>query len=289
MTSNLTARTVQQPGTPGAVRAVCVDVGTMRIDAELPAGVRLLDALAALLADGDYESACLRLSGGAFGPFAYMIPALSPDGKQAAFYSAPFRPGGATALESASVTVGLRGDAPFFHCHAVWTAADGVRGCGHVLPDETFIAQPIRVRGAGIIGARFEVEPDVETGFSLFVPRESGTPIPAAAVAAVAVRLAPNQDLVQALEGVGRAAGFDRAVVQGGVASIIGARFADGGGVPGFATEMLVTHGLLDCSGATGSEVDVVIVDLNGVIGTGRLIVGDNPVLMTFEGLVEQA
>ena len=280
-------RRVEQPGTPGVTRAVCVDVGTMRIDAELPAGVRLLDALAALLADGDYESACLRLSGGAFGPFAYVIPALSPDGKQAAFYSETFRPGGATALEAASVTVGVRGGAPFFHCHGVWTSADGVRGCGHVLPDETVISAPVRVRGAGIIGGRFEVSADVETGFSLFAPRGTGTPIPAASVAAVAVRLAPNQDLVQALEGVGRAAGFGRAVVQGGVASIIGARFADGGGVPGFATEMLVTRGVLDCSGAGGSEVDVVIVDLDGVIGAGRLVVGDNPVLMTFEGVLE--
>jgi predicted DNA-binding protein with PD1-like motif len=260
-----------------------VKVGTRRFDTMLPAGVRLLDALAVLLEDA--ESACLTLSGGGFAPFGYVIPALSPNGARAAFYSEPFRPEGESRLDVAAVTLGWRDGAPFFHCHALWTEAGGRRGCGHVLPDETFIGSPIRARGVVILGARFEVTPDPETGFSLFMPKATGTPPPANARPGLAIRLCPNQDLTEALERAARDAGFARAVVQGGVASIIGARFADAPPIEAFATEMLVTRGEV----GDAAELDIAIVDLHGTIGQGRLLRGDNPVLMTFEGVLESA
>jgi hypothetical protein len=267
---------------------MAVPIGTRRFDMMLPAGARLLDALAVLLDDGT-ESACLTLTGGGFGPFGYVIPALSPDATRAAFYSEPFRPAGGSRLGTAALTLGWRDGAPFFHCHALWTEANGRPGCGHVLPDETFIAQPIRARGVAIAGARFEVTPDPETGFSLFMPKATVAPPPADARPGLAIRLCPNQDLTQALEDAGRRAGFARAVVQGGVASIIGARFADAPPIEGFATEMLVTRGDVRCSAGPASELDIAIVDLHGTIGHGRLVAGDNPVLMTFEGVLESA
>lgn len=281
------SRTVRQPGPPASERVVAVRVGSLPIDVALPAGTRLLDALATLLAE-NIESACLTLEGGALGPFSYVIPALSPDADHAAFYSAVHRPPGSTALEIGAVTLGWRDGGPFFHCHALWTEADGRQGCGHVLPDDTVIAAPVRARGAGIVGARFEVAPDAETGFSLFAPRPTGTAIPPAARAAVALRLAPNQDLTAALETAGRAAGFRRAVVMGGVASINEARFVGAPPVTGFATELLVRRGTIACTPDAGeTALDIVIVDLDGTIGSGRLVAGDNPVLMTFEGLLE--
>ena len=286
----MTPRQVRQPGPPAAARADCVPAGAVAIEATLPAGERLLDSLANLLATSQVESACLTLSGGAFGPFGYVIPALSADGARAAFYSEAVRPAGETRLELATVTVGRRDGRPWFHCHAVWDEADGRRGCGHVLPDETLIAAPIQVRGAGIVGACFQVVADEETGFSLFKPRATGTPPPPGARPALAVRLAPNQDLTEALERAGREAGFLRALVAGGVASVIGARFADAPAIDGFATELLVRRGLVRCAPEAGAatELDIVIVDLHGAIGAGRLLAGDNPVLMTFEGLLEQ-
>lgn len=286
-----TARFIAMPGPPGAERAVAVAAWSVPVDAMLPAGGRLLDALAGLLVERQLESACLTLSGGALGPFAYVIPALSPDAAHAAFYSDTFRPAGHTALEIAAVTVGFRQGLPFFHCHAFWQAADGRQGCGHVLPDETVIAAPIRVRGAGIVGARFEVVADAETGFSLFMPCPTGTPPPPGARAALAFRLAPNQELTPALEQLGTAAGFTQAVLQGGVASLIGARFQDAPEIAGFATELLVRSGRVRCNGGSGpaTELDIVIVDLHGSIGAGRLSSHDNPVLMTFEGLLEMA
>ena len=284
-------RTVRHPGPPAAQRAMAVPVGALPIEAMLPAGVRLLDALADLLTARGVESAALTLSGGAFGPFAYVIPGLSPDNSQVAFYSATFRPAGETCLDVGAITVGWRQGAPFFHCHALWTEADGRPGCGHVLPDETVIAGAIHVRGAGIVGARFEVTPDPETGFSLFMPHATGTVPPAGATPALALRLAPNQDLIGTLERVGRAAGFQRATVQGGVASINQARFMDAPGIEGFATEQLVRRGSIRCAPDAGaaSAVDIAIVDYTGAIGAGHLVPGDNPILMTFEAVLEAA
>jgi predicted DNA-binding protein with PD1-like motif len=282
-------RFVAHKGPPAAERVLAVPVGAVTVEATLPAGGRLLDALAALLEAYGAESAALTLSGGGFGPFAYVFPALSPDGAQVASYSGTHRLRGTVRLDVAAVTVGTRDGSPFFHCHALWTRADGTPGCGHVLPDDTVIADPVAVRGAGIVGARFVVTPDPETGFSLFMPHATGTEPPLDARPALAVRMAPNQDLIGALEQAGRRAGFRRAVVQGGVASINEARFMDAPPILGFATELLVRRGAIRCVAGAGkaTEVEVAIVDHTGAIGAGCLIAGDNPVLMTFEGVLE--
>lgn len=269
---------------------MAVAVGVVPIEMTLPAGVRLLDALAPLLREGQVESACLTLRGGAFSPFAYVIPAASPDIFHAAFYSQTYRPSGRTALDVACLTLGFRDGHPFFHCHAAWTEASGRPGCGHVLPDDTVIDAPIHLRGAGIVGACFNVRPDPETGFGLFMPFATATPIAAHHRRGVALRLAPNQDLTETLEAVGSTAGFGSAVVQGGVGSLIGARFEKAMPMDGFATEMLVRSATIQClDKASPSSLDIALVDLHGAIGTGRLLPYDNPVLMTFEGLLEEA
>ena len=63
----------------------------------------------------------LNIRGGALGPFAYVMPALSKTGENAAFYSDTFRPAGVTRLKTGAMTLGERDGAPFFHCHALWT------------------------------------------------------------------------------------------------------------------------------------------------------------------------
>lgn len=279
----MTERFIRQPGAPGPRRIAAVAAGAIPVEAELPAGGRLLDTVAELVARHGAESACLALAGGGFGPFGYVIPALAPDATHAAFYSAPRRPAGITRLDAGAITVGWRDGAPFFHCHALWTEADGTFGCGHVLPEETVIAAPIRATGAALVGARFEATQDEETGFRLFSPVATGTRLPARAIPGVALRLAPNQDLVRTLEKAAAEARLGRAAVRGGVASTIGARFANAPPIAGFATELLVTRGIV----GDASELDIAIVDLEGSIGSGRVVAGENPVLMTFEGFLE--
>ncbi|MCE2921606.1 MAG: DNA-binding protein, partial [Roseomonas sp.] len=158
-------RHIQQPGPLGAERIIAHPVRAQAIDVELPRGASVLSTLHDLARAHGAEGGCLTLSGGALEPFAYVIPALAPDPSHAAYYSDTFRPAGATRLDVASITVGFRDGAPFFHCHGFWTEADGRAGGGHMLPEETIIAAPIRAQGVLISGARFEARQDAETGF----------------------------------------------------------------------------------------------------------------------------
>ena len=69
------------------------------------------------------------------------------------------------------------------------------------------------------------------------------------------------------------------------VRSTIGARFTDGRTVVPFATELAVSSGSI-ASGAGGrpeAALDVALVDYLGGLAEGRLVRGDNPVLMTME------
>ena len=106
---------------------------------------------------------------------------------------------------------------------------------------------------------------------------------------AYALRLRPNQDFAGSLEEFCRAHGIARAKLHGGVGSTIGARFTHGGVTEPFATELAVTSGTIGkgSSGAPEAQLDVALVDYTGGLGEGRLIRGDNPVLMTMELVLE--
>ncbi len=78
-----------------------------------------------------------------------MIPGLSPDGSQAAFYSETFTPDAPLAITGGAVTVGIRDDQPFFHLHAFWTDAEGRPGGGHILPHGTLMHSPCASKVTG--------------------------------------------------------------------------------------------------------------------------------------------
>lgn len=284
------ARSIKQPGVAREQRILAVPATARRLTLTLPAGMLLLDAVREALAKHGCRSGVLTLKGGAFGPFGYVMPSLPVDKMHAAFYSATFRPSGVTLLDAASLTFGTRDGAAFFHCHGLWTEQDGVKRGGHMLPEETVIAEPVEAVAYLLDGATFEGTLDTETNFKLFEPVADSSTRDGAGRPAFAIRLLPNQDLSIALEDFCRAKGISRAAVHGGVGSIIEARFADGTVAPRFATEMFITSGLIEIDGAgvAHSAVDVSLVDYAGEVFSGRLIRGDNPVLMTAEILLER-
>src|SRR6476646_11381473 len=98
------------------------------------------------------------------------MPALSKTPHYAAFYSYTFRPPDVVRLDMAAMTLGERDGAAFFHCHGLWREADGRISGGHMLPEETVVAEPFEVEAFGIDGAMFAAEPDPETRFKLFGP-----------------------------------------------------------------------------------------------------------------------
>jgi predicted DNA-binding protein with PD1-like motif len=282
-------RTVHQPGPPARERSQWVEARGRAFSFTLEAGLPLLEAARRGFAAEGFAGGTLNIRGGALGPFAYVMPALSRSGEHAAFYSDTFRAAGITRLKTGAMTLGIRDGAPFFHCHALWSEADGGAGGGHILPDETLVAEAFEVDAFGLDGAVFAAEPDVETNFKLFGPVANPASEFGKTSHAFALRLRPNQDFATALETFCRQRGILRARLHGGVGSIIGARFTDGRSVVPFATELAVKSGTIapGADGTLEATLDVALVDYLGGLAEGRLVRGDNPVLMTMELALE--
>jgi predicted DNA-binding protein with PD1-like motif len=282
-------RRIAQPGPPPPERIQWVEARGRAFSFTAEAGLPLLEAMRRGFAAADFASGIASFQNAALEPFAYVMPALSNTGENAAFYSETFRPAGPARIEAAAMTFGIRDGGPFFHCHALWTEADGRRSGGHILPEETAIAEPFAIRAFGLDGAGFLAEPDPETNFKLFGPVAAPTGGAQAEARCFALRLRPNQDLAAALEDFCRERRIARARLHGGVGSIIGAHFAEGRMVQPFATEMLLCSGEIGSGdgGAPEAALDVALVDYTGGLARGRLKRGDNPVLMTMEIVLE--
>jgi predicted DNA-binding protein with PD1-like motif len=282
-------RSIKQPGPPVRERIQWVEGRGRAFSFTLEAGLPLLEAARRGFAAQGFASGTLNMRRGALGPFGYVMPALSKTGENAAFYSDTFRPPGTTQLRLATMTLGVRDGAPFFHCHGLWREADGRIGGGHMLPEEAFVAEPFEADAFGIDGALFLAEPDGETNFKLFGPVPAEAKVAGTTSRAFALRLRPNQDFAGSLESFCRERGIARAKIHGGVGSTIGARFADGGVIEPFATELAITSGVVApaAGGVLEAALDVALIDYTGGIGEGRLIRGDNPVLMTMELVLE--
>jgi predicted DNA-binding protein with PD1-like motif len=282
-------RQIVQPGPPAPERIQWVAARGRAFSFTLEAGLPLLEAARRGFAAAGFAGGVLRWTGGSLGPFAYVMPALSRTPDHAAFYSNTFRPSGITRLKLAAMTFGERDGAPFFHCHALWRQADGRAGGGHILPEETMVAEPFAVEAFGIDGAAFAAEPDPETNFKLFGPIARAATATKTTSRSFALRLRPNRDFAGALEAFCRERGIISARLHGGVGSTIGARFADGRIVEPFATELAVSSGVIvsGTGGALEAELDIALVDYEGGIAEGRLTRGDNPVLMTMELVLE--
>jgi predicted DNA-binding protein with PD1-like motif len=282
-------RRVDQPGPAAAERIQWVEARGRAFSFTLPAGMPLLEAARRGFAEAGFVGGTLNIKSGALGPFSYVMPALSKTGENAAFYSDTFRPAGVTQLKMAAMTLGVRDGAPFFHCHAMWREADGRINGGHILPEETIVAEAFEAEAFGIDGAVFAAEPDPETNFKLFGPVANPPKDAKPAGRAFALRLRPNQDFAGALGSFCRQHGIFRARIHGGVGSTIGARFTDGRSVVPFATELLIRSGTITpgAGGSLEADLDVALVDYLGGLAEGRLLRGDNPVLMTMELAIE--
>lgn len=282
-------RSIKQPGAPPPERIQWVEARGRAFAFTLQAGLPLLEAARRGFAAEGFAGGVLNFRGGALGPFAYVMPALSKTGENAAFYSDTYRPEGITRTKLGSMTLGTRDGAPFFHCHGLWTEADGKASGGHMLPDETVVAEPFEVDAFGLDGAMFTAESDPETNFKLFGPITAASTGARTTSRAFAMRLRPNQDFAGCLEAFCRAHGIARAKIHGGVGSTIGARFTHGGVTEPFATELAVAAGTIAPGSAAAMEatLDVALVDYTGGVADGRLVRGDNPVLMTMELVLE--
>lgn len=280
---------ILQPGPPQEPRIVAVEARGRDIRFVLEPGEHLLEAVRRGFADAGFKCGVVELGPAALSPFAYVMPALSKDGANAAFYSDTYRPAGVCRLEAGAMTFGVRDGAPFFHAHGLWREASGKASGGHILPEDTVVAERIEVRAFGIDGAMYEAVPDAETNFKIFGPLAVASVGAKTDRRVIALRLRPNQDFIGALEVTAARFGIRRGRIRGGVGSTIGAKLADGTVVENFATEVFVLHGLIapGTDGQPKVTLDVGLVDYTGGMARGRVVRGENPVLMTFEIAIE--
>src|SRR3954465_13674410 len=153
-------RSIKQPGVPVAERIQWVEARGRAFSFTLQAGLPLLEAARRGFAAEGFAGGVLNFGHGTLGPFGYVMPALSKTGENAAFYSDTYRPAGVTRTRLGSMTLGMGGGAPFFHCQGLWTGGGGKTSGGHMLPDETVVVEPFEVEAFGIDGALFAAEPD---------------------------------------------------------------------------------------------------------------------------------
>lgn len=282
-------RSIVHPGNPNPVQIQALAGHAQTEEVVIQSGQSFLKALIDAVTPFGTQSAVLRLKNGAFEPFCYVMPALSKSAAHSVYFSERFDVTGTVSLETASVTYGLRNGQPWLHCHAVWIEPDGTRRCGHLLPEDIQVSEPIEASVSILRDVAFSVEPDAETNFSLFVPVEATKANSAVAVEKsqriFAVRLSPNIDVCDSLEKFCQANQICRATILGGVGSTVGAVFDDGRIVEPFVTEMLIRRGVIDMltDQQLVAEIDVSMVDYLGGISEGRLKRGENPVLVTFE------
>jgi predicted DNA-binding protein with PD1-like motif len=108
------------------------------------------------------------------------------------------------------------------------------------------------------------------------------------------VRVAPNQDLLEALDQAAAHLGFRRALVRSGLGSLIDATFVGANGKPrrveGPAVELLSLSGeiSLDEKGVAPAGVSGVVGDPTGAVWAGRFVRGLNPVCITIEAVLEE-
>jgi predicted DNA-binding protein with PD1-like motif len=289
-------RHIQHPGNAAPKRLHSVPCRVEEFVTRLAPGQTLLNAVATAMRDIGSSSAVMRLSGGALDCFAFCMPALSKTSEHAVYFSETYRVEGVVLLEAATVTYGVRAGQPWLHCHAVWTEPSGRRHSGHLLPDQVHVAREILATGRAIQDAEFVVTPDAETNFSLFVPQRTSAAsvsgqnkVSTALGTAHMVRLSPNVDVCFALERFCQEHGITAATIEGGVGSTVGAVFEDGRVVEPFVTELLIRQGeiRLGDDGEPRARIDIVMVDYLGGVSEGVLARGENPVLVTFELVVQ--
>ncbi|EKF40721.1 PPC domain-containing DNA-binding protein [Nitratireductor indicus] len=107
-------------------------------------------------------------------------------------------------------------------------------------------------------------------------------------------RIAPNEDLVHAVEKLCLAEGFRNAFVRGALGSLVDACLETAGGgvrqVQGPAVEIVSLAGEVRAQpdGSLRASLSGVVADTEGKVYGGPFVAGANPICMTFEVTLEE-
>ncbi|MBL4646542.1 MAG: hypothetical protein JKY99_08825 [Rhizobiales bacterium] len=280
-------RVIEQPGLVATERHTVCPTDAIPISIELPAGQILLSGVTDALSKLGYLSACLQIKDALISTMHFVMPAPSPDEDHVAWWSETHiidcsadHPG---RIEEAGFIYGWREGGPFIHCHGAWRDRNSTYSAGHMLPDTCVLSSATTLTGWAFPDARFEGAFDAETNFTLFHPAQLTEAQQHKPASAVILRLRPNVEIGDELIAICQDLGWGAADIYG-LGSLIGARFRNGRVLESFATEFLVRSGKVwQGSANSGSDIDILVVGINGEIMQGMLQAGENAVLMTCE------
>ncbi|TJW84584.1 MAG: DUF296 domain-containing protein, partial [Mesorhizobium sp.] len=94
-------RSIRHPGPIASERFAAMPCAAAPLTLRLKAGSSINEAVAQALADAGFGGGYIRLRNARVDPMCYVIPAASPDGTHAAWYSDTFAPEGITVVEDA--------------------------------------------------------------------------------------------------------------------------------------------------------------------------------------------
>jgi predicted DNA-binding protein with PD1-like motif len=285
---------LHHPGPVAAERRTSVPTSCISRRVILPAGVGLVEAMAAELEQSGASSGQAELLDGALSRVSYCFPAICQDRATAVTFSTTHEAVTPARVITGSATVGFRHQQRFAHCHATWLDAHGdVRG-GHLWHDT--------VIGPGGLHAVIHALPEVdlvsdtdpETRLPVFTPylRRSDRGDRPGAVRALMSRLAPGVEITGTIRDILRRHGFDRASIAGSLGSLVGAALQQGERrliVDGPATEVTLTgeFDLTDPDNAVTS-IRAMAIDRFGEVHPGELIEEQNIVAVTVELLLRE-
>ncbi len=277
---------IQQPG-PAGECCTMVPTRLLELDVVLPANIPLDEAISQVIETRGLSGAYIRITDAKISRLCYVIPGISSNDKHVAWYSETYTPLMPGRIIDASIVCGFLSRKPSLHCHGLFDDADRQTAMGHLVLEACYLSNPIRVTGFGFEDAYFNRETDQETNFDLLIPQsvdhQSGEYNVSDSDKGMLVRIAPNVEIASALVDCCRNADWQSASIYG-VGSLIGAHFDDGRILNSYATEYMITSGVVDMNGPTASvDLHMALVGLGGCVMQGRLKTGSNPVLITSE------
>jgi predicted DNA-binding protein with PD1-like motif len=287
-------RTLVQPEPVSTERIESFRSRCERLEVALAPGLTLAEAIVRPLVAAGLRSAVLQIEGLLLEPLCCVMPGPADGPAHVAYFSAPRAGAGICCIEQANLTFGNGNNEPRLHCHASWVESNGARRGGHILLAESVVARPCVAAAWGFRDLGILAEPDPETNFPLLRPvaLNAATPSgnaseirhPQSSSEAVLARIRPNEDFCTAVETLARRHGLRDAMVRGGLGSLVGACFTDGHVVTDHATEVFVRNGALRDGVA---EIEMTVIDMQGLVHVGRLVRGENAVCITFDVVLE--
>ncbi len=243
--------------------------------------IRTDAAIAKELQSCGFTGAYIRISNAKISKLEYVIPDISSKKDHVVWFSEIYKPIMPGRIEDAGFICGTLLDQAFFHCHGLYKDANGKTLMGHLLSEKSILSSSTHVTGFGFADANFNRKRDLQTGFDLLFPEQIMTaPINPDAIL---LKISPNIDINETLIEACKNAGWAKASVHG-VGSLIGVEFADGRVMNNFATEVMITNGIVDFDGKFPLvSLEVSAVDSDGNIMQGILASTGNSVLITFE------